>query len=88
MVVEVLVAQHQAEYSLPDELAHTVLDEIGFAVIDEQPGEPINDVRLRFHFTEKQCTPIGADGSAIESSDDSALAQRMKFQLFLVTLCH
>jgi hypothetical protein len=76
MVVEVLVAQHQAEYSLPDELAHTVLDEIALAVIDEQPSEPINDVRLRFHFTKKQCTPIGADGSAIESSDGSSSHQR------------
>jgi hypothetical protein len=88
VVVEVLVTQYQAIHSLPDELADTMLDEIGLVVIDEQPGESIDDVRLRFHFTEKQCTPIGADGSAIEFAGDRTLAQRVKLQLFLVTLCH
>lgn len=86
MVVAVLVTQHQGEYPLPDELAHTVLDQIAFAVIDEQPSEPNEDVRLRFHFTEEQRAPIAADGSAIGFSDDRTLSQRVKFQLFLVTL--
>jgi hypothetical protein len=40
---------------MPDELAHTVLDEIGFAVIDDQTSEPIDDVGLGIHLTGKPC---------------------------------
>jgi hypothetical protein len=88
MVVEVRVAQRQAKHPLPDRLAHTVLDKIRVATIEELPGEPLHDVGLRLHFTEKQSAPIGTDGSAVEFSDDLALAQRVKFHLLFGTLCH
>jgi hypothetical protein len=76
MVVEILVAERQDIHPLPDELAHTVLDQIVLAVIDEQGGEPIEDAGLGLHFAEKQPTAVETDCSAIEFSNDRALAQR------------
>jgi uncharacterized protein with GYD domain len=58
------------------------------AVIDEAPGELLDEVKLVVHLAEQQATGVGSNRRRVKAGRDLAAAQGVKFQRFSRTLCH
>lgn len=88
VVVEVRVAQRQGVDPLSDQLAHAVLNAIRIAVIDELPGQALDDPGPRLDLPQQHRAAVGANGPTVEATDHHTLAQALKLQLFSATLWH
>ena len=66
VVVEVFVAQSQAEDPLPQQLLDRVFDQFFIAIIDETPGQSANDARLLLDLPQQQSAGIRGDRPTIE----------------------
>jgi hypothetical protein len=88
VVVEVFVAQAQAEDALLEQLRDGVFDQVGVAVVGETSGELVEEMELRLDFAEQQAAAIAGDGPAVESSDDLPGTEVVKSQRRAVTVCH
>src|SRR5262245_16591124 len=88
VVVEVFVAQAQAEDTLPQEFRERVFDPLGVAVIAEAARELLDEAELVLDFAQQQAARIGRDQSAVETRDDGAGAQVLEMQFGWITLCH
>src|SRR5262249_49932538 len=87
MVVEVLVAQAQAEDALLEEVRQGVLDLVGVAVVPEAAGQLVEEVEPGLEFAEEQPAGIGGDGGAVEAGDDVARSEAVEKQIGGVTRC-
>jgi len=87
VVVEVLIAQGQAE----DPLAHQSLDPVlhiaGVAPVPETLREPTDQPQATIHLAQQQTAGVRGDVAAIEAGHHHAAADRFKFILLRATLC-
>ena len=67
VIVEVLVAQHQAEDPLPHQRLDPVLDVARIAPVGEALGEPTHQSETAVHLPQQQRTRIRGDVAAIET---------------------
>jgi len=88
VVIEILVAERQPEHPLSNQLPHTVLDDVGVAVVDKLQGQALDNTRPRLDFPQQQSAAVRTDVAPIELAHHRAAAQGVKFQRLGVTLCH
>jgi len=75
MVVEILVAQSQAEHPLRDQIQQRVLDLIRLTAIGEASGEPAHDPGPLLQFFQQQDASVGGDVAAIEAPNQFPSSQ-------------
>jgi hypothetical protein len=88
VIVEIFIAQTEAEDSLLEEIDERVLDAIGIAMIGEAAGELLNDSESLLDFAEQEPAAIGRDFSSIERRGNLARMERLEFEMALCKLCH
>lgn len=88
MVVEVLVAETDAEDALLEQMEERVLDEFGVAMIGEAGGELIEKAKVGIDFAKEQSAGIGGDASTIESGENFAVAELLEGKRGRNSLCH
>ena len=76
--MEVLIAEHQTKYPLPDQFPRTVLDRPAIAVVAKLLGQARDDPRPGFDLREQQPASVGADLSSIESAYHRPVSQGVK----------
>ncbi len=74
VVVDVLVAQHEAEQALGDQLLEGVFAAAGIAVVAEAAGEAPGEVDMVIGGAEQESAAIGRHASAIEAQADLTAA--------------
>jgi hypothetical protein len=72
MIAQVLVAAHQREGPLGNELLKRVLDQLSAAVVGETGGEAPEQPRPRGDLAQQEEPAIRADPSGVEPADQSA----------------
>ena len=87
VVVEVLVAQAEAEEALLEEFGEGMLDLVGVAVVGEAAGELVDEVELGFDLAEEEVARVGGNGGAVEADADSTAAEGLKGEGRWHTLC-
>lgn len=87
LVVEVFVAQAQAEEALHEEFGEGVLDEVGVAVVAEAAGERLDEVELGFDLAEEQSAAVGGDRPAVEAGHPFAGSEVVEKEFGCGTLC-
>jgi hypothetical protein len=80
VVVEVLVAQAQAEDALLEEFGEGVLDLVGVAVVGEAAGELVEEVELGLDLAQEQAAGVGGDGGAVKAGADVSVAEGLEGQ--------
>ena len=88
MVVEVFVAQAEAEDALLEQVEQGVFDEVGVAVIGEAVGELLDEVELGFDLAEQQPAGIGGDGAAVKACHDVTRTEVLEKEIGRGTICH
>ena len=88
MVVEILVSHRHAEDPLAQQFGQGVLDELRAAAVGEAGGELIDHARAAVHLAEQEHAAVGAGVAALEIGHHFALAEALKSEGLLVTLCH
>ena len=66
MVIEILVTQCDPEHPLRDQLAHRVLNQIRFAMIDETLREPSKDSGSALQLAQQQAPTVGTEPTPSE----------------------
>jgi len=87
VIVEVLVAQHQAEDPLPHQRLDPVLDVARIAPVGEALGEPTHQPETVVHLPQQQRTRIRGDVAAIETGHHRTSFNRFKLKQPRRTLC-
>jgi hypothetical protein len=87
MVVEVFVAERDAEHALPDKRAHAMLDQFRNPSIDEAGSEPIDEARSPDRRPQKQAAGVRRDRPAVEISHHLAPLDRSKEIGIRATVC-
>ena len=87
MIVEVLVAQHQAEDPLAHQGLNLMLHIPRIATVAETLGEPTDQPQATIHLAQQQTTRVRGDVAAIEAGHNRAAANRFKFILLRGTPC-
>lgn len=80
MVVEVFVAEGDAEHPLGEQMFEAVFDQVGIAEVVEAFGQGLDAPEPLVDLAEQQCPAIGGDGFAGELGNDFPTAERLKFQ--------
>jgi hypothetical protein len=70
VVVEVFVAQSQAENPLGQEFVNAMFDPVWITVIDKASGKPTNDAASRLHLPQEESAGIRSDGPTVKSPGD------------------
>ena len=86
VVVEVLVAQADAQHALLHQPLHRMLDPFRPAMILEAPGQPPQDVRAPLHLPQHDPAGVARDLAAVENAHHVAPPQAVKFQFRCRTL--
>src|SRR5215207_3616965 len=87
VIVEILVAQHQAENPLPHKRLNLVLDIAGIAPVDEARRKPTHQPEAAIHLSHKQRPGVRCDCAAIEPGNNRAALNRFKRKQPRCTLC-
>ena len=87
VVVEVLVAQCQAEDPLADQRLDLMLHIARVTPVAETLREPTDQPKATIHLAQQQAARVRGDVAAIEASHHCAAADRFKFILLRATLC-
>jgi hypothetical protein len=87
VVVEVFIAQRQAEDTLLEQLFDRVFDLLGVTVIVETSRQPGQQTAPRLDLPQQQRTSVRADRATVESGRDLPRCQGMKFKREIGTLC-
>ena len=87
MIVEVLVAERQAEHALADQRLQAVLDQLGRARIAEAGRKARHETDRLVGGAEQQRTAIRGDRAAVESAHNPASIHRSEIERILDTLC-
>ena len=87
VVVEILVAQRQAEHALADQRRNRVLDLLGITRIAEAGRKAIDQTDRRVRRPEQQCTGIRRDQPAVERTHNPTSANGSEVERILATLC-
>jgi hypothetical protein len=86
VIVEILVAQHQAEDPLPQQRLDLVFDIARVAPIAEALGKPTHQPEAPIHLPQQQRTPVRRDVAAIETGHHRTPLNRFKFEQLRATL--
>jgi predicted nucleic acid-binding protein len=87
VVVEILVAERQAEHALADQRGDRVLDLLGITRITEAGGKAIDQTDRRVRRPQQQCTGIRRDQPAVERTHNPTPVNGSEVQRTLATLC-
>jgi hypothetical protein len=87
VVVEVFVAQAQAEDTLAEKVAQGVFDQIGVAMVGEAACEGVEEAEGLIDFAEEQAASVGGDDAAIKGGDDLAGSEVLEIEAGGVTVC-
>ena len=87
VIDQVLIAQRNPEYPLPDHPRHRVLDQFGRAVIAEAAGKPLDQPDLPVGGAEQRRPGLRGHLAAIESGDHRVPLNRCKSKQIRATLC-
>jgi hypothetical protein len=87
VVVEVFVAQAQAEDTLAEELGQGVFDELGVAIVGEAACEGVEEAEGVIDFAEEQAARVRGDDAAIKGGDDLAGSEVLEIEAEGVTVC-
>ena len=87
VIVEILVPERYPIHPLFDERLHRVFDQPRIPVIDETPGQTLQNVGSLFHLAQQKATSIGADPPPIKPPYHPPSSKTVKFHLPPVTLC-
>ena len=87
VVVEVLVAERQAEHPLPHHGLDAVLDMLGRTLIPEAGGKARHDIDRPIGRAEQQAAGIGGDQTAVERRHHGAALDACKTEQIRATLC-
>lgn len=88
VIVEVLVAQRQAEDSLLDQLLGRVLDQLRIAMVDEALREARQQPRRLLELTQQDRSGVRADRPAVETGHHQTPPEAQKLKAGVDTLCH
>jgi hypothetical protein len=81
MIAQVLVAAHQSEDPLGNELLKRVLDQLGAAVVGETCGEALEQPRPHGDLAQQEDPTIRADPSGVEPADNLLTKVPVEFEL-------
>ena len=87
VIVEVLIAQCQAEDALPHQRRDPMLDIAGVTPIDEAVSEPAHQPKAAIDLAQQQRTGVRGDVPAIEPGYHRTPRNRFKFEPLRRTLC-
>jgi len=87
VVVEVLIAQRDAEHPLTDQSCNRVLDALRVAPVPEASGKPANQPDRLVGPSQQQCTRVRADHAAVERAHNGAALHGSEIERILPTLC-
>ena len=87
VIIEVLIAQRQAEDALPDQCVDLMLDIARIAPIDEAGGKAADQSEALVDLSQQQRSCVRGDVAAIETSHNRTPLDRFKFEQFRRTLC-
>jgi hypothetical protein len=80
MVVEILVAQAEAEDALLEEFEQGVLDALGITIVGEAAGEGLKEVEVVIDLAQEEAAGVGGDGAAVEGGDDLTGSQVLEIE--------
>ena len=87
VVIEVLVAQHQAKDPLSHQCLNPVLNVTSIATVGEATGEPTDQSKATIHLPQQQRPRVRGDVAAVETSHHRSPFNRFKFEQRRATLC-
>jgi hypothetical protein len=87
VIVEIFVAQRQAEDALPDQRLHLVLDQARIAPVVEARGEPLHQRQTLVHLPQQQRPRVRRDLAAREARHHRPAFYRFKLEQLRRTLC-
>ena len=87
VVVEILMAQCQAEDPLTHQRLDLMLHIARVAPVTETPRKPTDQPKATIHLAQQQTSRVRGDVTAIEASHHRAASNRFKFILLRATLC-
>ncbi len=80
MIIEVLIAQHQAKDPLPNQCLDAMLDVARIATVGEAFGEPTDQSKAAIHLSQQQGPSVRGDIAAIETGHYCSPFDRFKFE--------
>jgi hypothetical protein len=83
MIVEILVAQGQAEHPLRDQIFHGVFDQPGIAPVLEATGHAAGQAERTIQLAQQQHPAVRTECAPIERGHHFAPTQSLKFELLL-----
>ena len=87
VIIEILVAQHQAKDPLPNQRLDPVLDVTRIATIGEATREPADQSKAAINLSQQQRPRVRGNVAAIETRYHSPPLNRFKFEQRRATLC-
>ena len=87
VIVEILVAQHQAKNPLSDQRLHTVLDIAGITPVGEALGKPTDQPQATIHLSQQQRSGVRRDLAAIKPGNNRSSLNGFKREQPRCTLC-
>ena len=87
VVIDVLVAQGDAEDALAQHDGEIMLDEAALAPVGEAGGELLAEALGAIHLAQPQAAPVAGEVSAGKISLHTAASQPLKLKSLLITLC-
>jgi hypothetical protein len=87
VVVEIFIAQGQAEDPLPEQLLDGMLDQLFITMVGKTLGQLANDARVLLNFSQQQPPRIGGDRSAIKAGHHLPPTKALETKRLLGTLC-
>lgn len=88
VIVEVFVAQTQAEDPLLEQFGQRVLDAIGIVLVGETGGKAFDEAELDLGLAEHQRAGLGGEASALELREDFAGIEVLELEGCGITLRH
>ena len=87
VVVEVFIAQRQAEDALAQQRLQPVLDQARIAPVGEALGEPADQPKALVQLSQQQRPGVGGDRAAVEPAHHHFAFNRFKGEKPRVTVC-
>ena len=80
VIVDVLIAQCNPEHPLANQRFDEMFDQLRAAAIDEARGKALGQPDRTIRCSQKQCSSVRGDGSAIKSCHDGAASHWCKIE--------
>ena len=87
VVVDVLVAERDADDPLPDQRRQRVHHLVLLALVDEARGDPLDQPDRAIGVPQQQPAGVRTQGAAVERGHHPPPSEAFKLELFRVTLC-